>query len=138
VKQRGSAQRAKSRWGYNKLIVDVIRNHRLELRAPALRQGDILFWSAKLSTVGWRPRSRAFREALLVRDYIPSSSRFLQYQTRTRHLTCTICAPPFPTRLCTLSKEAVIARVDNKCASRLISLAAIPPRSISFLWQRLN
>jgi phytanoyl-CoA hydroxylase len=73
---------------YKKLVVDVIRNHKLELRAPALRQGDVLFWSAKTihgSLETTQPRSA---RSSFTAHYIPASSRFLQYQTRIRRLNC--------------------------------------------------
>jgi phytanoyl-CoA hydroxylase len=71
---------------YKQLVVDVIRRHGLECRAPALQQGDALFWAAKtmhgsLATTQPR-RSRSSFTA----HYIPDSSRFLQFQSRIRGL----------------------------------------------------
>src|SRR3546814_4019491 len=69
---------------YKKVLIDVIRNHGLDCRAPALQQGDVLFGSAKtihgsLATTQPR-RSRSSYTA----HYIPAPSRFLQFQSRIR------------------------------------------------------
>jgi phytanoyl-CoA hydroxylase len=71
---------------YKKLAVDVIRRRNLECRAPALGQGDALFWAAKtmhgsLETIEPR-RSRCS----FTGHYIPESSRLLQFQARFRGL----------------------------------------------------
>lgn len=71
---------------YKKVLIDVIRNHGLDCRAPALQQGDVLFWSAKTihgSLATTQPhRSRSSFTA----HYIPQSSRFLQFQSRIKKL----------------------------------------------------
>lgn len=71
---------------YKKLVVDVIREHGLECRAPALRQGDALFWAAKTihGSLGTSQPDRS-RSSFTV-HFIPKSSRFLQFQTRIRPL----------------------------------------------------
>jgi phytanoyl-CoA hydroxylase len=71
---------------YKRLIVDLIREHRLELRAPALQAGDVLFWAAKtihgsLATLG----TTRTRQSLTA-HYIPKSHRFLQLQSRIKPL----------------------------------------------------
>jgi len=73
---------------YKKLVVDVIRNHGLLLRAPALRQGDVLFWSAKTIHGSLETTQPELSRSSFTAHYIPSSSRFLQYQTRVRGLNC--------------------------------------------------
>jgi phytanoyl-CoA hydroxylase len=73
---------------YKKLVVDVIHNHRLECRAPALRQGDVLFWSAKTIHGSLETTQPRFARSSFTAHYIPSSARFLQYQTRIRRLNC--------------------------------------------------
>jgi phytanoyl-CoA hydroxylase len=71
---------------YKEQIVKLIDRLGLECRAPALQQGDILFWSSKTlhgSLETLQPdRSRSSFTA----HYIPDSSRFLQFQSRIRPL----------------------------------------------------
>jgi phytanoyl-CoA hydroxylase len=72
---------------YKSLIIDVIRNHGLEMRAPALQRGDVLFWMAKtihgsLGTLG----TNRTRQSLTA-HYIPRSHRFLQLQSRIKPLS---------------------------------------------------
>jgi phytanoyl-CoA hydroxylase len=72
---------------YKQLIVRLIRERRLELRAPALAAGDVLFWNAKtihgsLATLG----TTSTRQSLTA-HYIPRSNRFLQFQCRIKPLT---------------------------------------------------
>jgi phytanoyl-CoA hydroxylase len=71
---------------YKQLIVKLIRERRLELRAPALAAGDVLFWSAKtihgsLATLGTTNTRQS-----LTAHYIPRSHRFLQLQSRIKPL----------------------------------------------------
>jgi phytanoyl-CoA hydroxylase len=73
---------------YKNLVVDIIHNHRLECRAPALRQGDVLFWSAKTIHGSLETTQPRFSRSSFTAHYIPSSARFLQYQTRIRRLNC--------------------------------------------------
>jgi phytanoyl-CoA hydroxylase len=72
---------------YKQLIVKLIRERRLELRAPALAAGDVLFWNAKtihgsLPTLGTTNTRQS-----LTAHYIPRSHRFLQLQSRIKPLT---------------------------------------------------
>jgi phytanoyl-CoA hydroxylase len=72
---------------YKRLVIDVIRRHGLECRAPALRQGDALFWSAK-TIHGSLPTKQPERSrSSITTHYIPDSSRFLQFQARFRGLS---------------------------------------------------
>lgn len=72
---------------YKRLVLDVIRRHGLECRAPALRQGDALFWSAK-TIHGSLPTMQPERSrSSITTHYIPDSSRFLQFQARFRGLS---------------------------------------------------
>lgn len=71
---------------YKELILSVIRNHNLECRAPALRQGDVLFWAARTihgsleTTQPWASRNS------ITAHFIPASAGFMQYQSRLRTL----------------------------------------------------
>lgn len=71
---------------YKALIVELIDRHGLELRAPALEAGDVLFWRAKtihgsLATL----HTHRTRQSLTA-HYIPESHRFLQLQSRIKPL----------------------------------------------------
>lgn len=71
---------------YKQLILSVIRDHQLECRAPALRKGDVLFWSARTihgsleTTQPWASRNS------ITAHFIPASAGFMQYQSRLRSL----------------------------------------------------
>jgi phytanoyl-CoA hydroxylase len=71
---------------YKALIIDVIREHGLELRAPALAAGDVLLWKAKTihGSLGTRATTRS-RQSLTA-HYIPASHRFLSLQSMIRPL----------------------------------------------------
>lgn len=71
---------------YKTLVLDVIKRHGLECRAPAMRKGDVLFWSSKTihgsleTTRGERSRASFTAHA------IPRSKGFLQFQSREKAL----------------------------------------------------
>jgi len=71
---------------YKALIVEIVKRNGLELRAPALEAGDVLFWSAKTvhGSLGTLQTKRT-RQSLTA-HYIPSSHRFLQLQSRFKPL----------------------------------------------------
>jgi phytanoyl-CoA hydroxylase len=71
---------------YKALIVEIIKRHGLELRAPALEAGDVLFWAAKTvhGSLGTLQTERT-RQSLTA-HYIPKSHRFLQLQSRFKPL----------------------------------------------------
>lgn len=71
---------------YKSLIVEIIKRNSLELRAPALEAGDVLFWSAKTihGSLGTQQTPRT-RQSLTA-HYIPKSHRFLQLQSRFKPL----------------------------------------------------
>jgi phytanoyl-CoA hydroxylase len=71
---------------YKQLIVNVIREHRLELRAPALAAGDVLFWNAKTIHGSLPTRATTHTRQSLTAHYIPRSHRFLQLQSRIKPL----------------------------------------------------
>lgn len=71
---------------YKALIAGIVERNALELRAPALEAGDVLFWSAKtvhgsLCTL----QTQRTRQSLTA-HYIPKSHRFLQLQSRFKPL----------------------------------------------------
>lgn len=71
---------------YKALIVDLIRQHSLEMRAPALRAGDVLFWNAKTIHGSLRTLGTNNTRQSLTAHYIPKSHRFLQLQSRIKPL----------------------------------------------------
>lgn len=71
---------------YKKLIVEIIRDHRLECRAPALQKGDVLFWHARTIHGSLETLQPDFSRSSLTAHFIPSSHRFLQFQSRIKPL----------------------------------------------------
>ncbi len=71
---------------YKNLIVKVIGEQRLELRAPALAAGDVLFWNAKTIHGSLPTRATHNSRQSLTAHYIPRSHRFLQLQSRIKPL----------------------------------------------------
>jgi phytanoyl-CoA hydroxylase len=71
---------------YKALVVEIIKRNGLEMRAPALQAGDVLFWSAKTvhGSLGTLQTQRT-RQSLTA-HYIPKSHRFLQLQSRFKPL----------------------------------------------------
>jgi phytanoyl-CoA hydroxylase len=71
---------------YKTMIVDAIDALGLECRAPALQQGDVLFWSSKTVHGSLETRQPDRSRSSFTAHYIPDSSRFLQFQSRIRGL----------------------------------------------------
>ena len=71
---------------YKKLIVELIRTQRLELRAPALEAGDVLLWNAKTIHGSLPSRGTTNTRQSLTAHYIPRSHRFLSLQSFIRPL----------------------------------------------------
>jgi len=69
---------------YKKLVMDVMQNHQMRVVAPALKKGDVLFWSA--STIhGSLPTSQPDRSRRsFTTHWIPASTELLQFQARVR------------------------------------------------------
>lgn len=86
-KNGGSLDIAFHHQRYKELVIDVIRRHRLQCSAPALRKGDVLLWSSKTihgSLATTEPhRSRASFTA----HYVPRSMGLKQFQARIRPLS---------------------------------------------------
>jgi phytanoyl-CoA hydroxylase len=72
---------------YKALIIDVIRKHGLQMRAPALQRGDVLFWSSKTIHGSLRTQGTTRTRQSLTAHYIPDSHRFLQLQSRLKPLS---------------------------------------------------
>jgi phytanoyl-CoA hydroxylase len=71
---------------YKQLVLDMIRENRLECRAPALRKGDVLLWSSKTVHGSLETREPQRSRASFTAHYIPDSTRLLQFQSRRRKL----------------------------------------------------
>jgi phytanoyl-CoA hydroxylase len=71
---------------YKALVQQVIRAHGLECRAPALCQGDVLFWAAKTIHGSLPTTDPAHSRSSFTAHFIPDTSRFLQYQSRIKPL----------------------------------------------------
>ena len=71
---------------YTDLVRRIIADNRLELRAPALSKGDVLFWNSR-TIHGALPTQDPRRSRIsMTAHYIPDASRFLQYQSRNKPL----------------------------------------------------
>lgn len=71
---------------YKALLLDVIRQHGLHCRAPALQQGDVLFWSSKTIHGSLETTQPKHSRSSFTGHYIPDSARFLQFQSRIKGL----------------------------------------------------
>jgi phytanoyl-CoA hydroxylase len=69
---------------YKNLTVAVIERHNLTLHAPALRQGDVLFWNSKTIHGSLPTTQSEYSRSSFTGHYIPESHRFLQFQSRIR------------------------------------------------------
>ena len=69
---------------YKKLTASLIEDKQLVVAAPALRQGDVLFWNSK-TIHGSLPTSQGqYSRSSFTGHYIPESHRFLQFQSRLK------------------------------------------------------
>lgn len=74
---------------YKALIVEVIRNNALEMRAPALQCGDVLFWNSRTIHGSLRTQGTTRTRQSLTAHYIPRSHRFLSLQSFIKPLNLT-------------------------------------------------
>jgi phytanoyl-CoA hydroxylase len=84
---RGSMSIASNHAGYKQIVIDVIKQHGLECRAPALRKGDVLFWGSKTIHGSMETLQPERSRSSVTAHYIPASTRFMQYQTRVKRLS---------------------------------------------------
>ena len=71
---------------YKSLVLDLIAQHKMELRAPILKRGDVLFWNSRTIHGAFPPQDHAFTRNSYTAHFIPASGKFLQYQCVTREL----------------------------------------------------
>lgn len=82
-RQRHSAENniATAHDAYVRSVVDRLRETGTELRAPALREGDVLFWSSLTIHGSLNSQDRNSRSSITCHA-IPARHRFMQFQTR--------------------------------------------------------
>jgi phytanoyl-CoA hydroxylase len=73
---------------YKRLVIDLIRRLGLTCAAPALEQGDVLFWNSKTIHGSLETLQPKHSRASLTAHYIPESARFLQFQSRIKGSGC--------------------------------------------------
>jgi phytanoyl-CoA hydroxylase len=71
---------------YKQFIIDLIARQGLEMRAPALAAGDVLFWKSKTIHGSLATEGTTNTRQSLTAHYIPKSHRFLQLQSRIKPL----------------------------------------------------
>lgn len=86
VKNGGDFDIAFNHDRYKQLVLNVIKEHGLECRAPALATGDVLFWSSKTMHGSLPTTEPAHSRSSITAHFIPESRPFLQYQRRERAL----------------------------------------------------
>ncbi len=67
---------------YINSVVQKIRNEQLEIRAPALKKGDVLFWNAWTIHGSLDTQDAGFSRSSITCHAIPTKKKFLQHQTR--------------------------------------------------------
>jgi phytanoyl-CoA hydroxylase len=67
---------------YIKKIVEIIKNQNMEIRAPKLNQGDVVFWNARTIHGSLASQGAANSRSSITLHAIPSDSKLLQLQTR--------------------------------------------------------
>lgn len=71
---------------YIRSVVSNIRAMNLEIRAPLLQKGDVLFWNARTIHGSLDSQDALHTRSSITCHAIPDSHRFMQYQTRTMPL----------------------------------------------------
>jgi phytanoyl-CoA hydroxylase len=69
---------------YRKAVVNTIRQNDLELRAPYMAKGDVLFWSSLTVHGSFAPSGRGVSRSSLTAHYLPQEDEMLQFHTRLR------------------------------------------------------
>jgi phytanoyl-CoA hydroxylase len=71
---------------YKNLVLEIIAKFKLSCQAPVLKKGDVLFWSSKTIHGSFETTQPEFSRASFTAHVIPTSTAFLQYQTRIKPL----------------------------------------------------
>lgn len=69
---------------YKALAASLIDSKKFALHAPALRQGDVLFWNSKTFHGSLPTTQPQYSRSSFTAHYIPRSHRFLQFQSRIK------------------------------------------------------
>ena len=80
-KQNKETNIADNHSGYIKKIVDIMKERNMEIRAPILEAGDVLFWHAWTMHGSLKSEDKTSRSSITMHA-IPSSQKFQQFQTR--------------------------------------------------------
>jgi phytanoyl-CoA hydroxylase len=67
---------------YKSLVLNFIQKNKVELRAPDLKRGDVLFWNSKTIHGSHPPRPKPPSRSSFTIHFIPSAAGFLQHQHR--------------------------------------------------------
>lgn len=81
VKNGGDFDVAFNHSKYKSLILDIIKKYGLECRAPAMRRGDVLFWSAKTIHGSLETTQPSYSRCSFTAHFIPETAGFLQFQS---------------------------------------------------------
>jgi len=71
---------------YKKLIINIINKFDLDIVAPALNKGDVLFWSSKTIHGSLATSQQEYSRRSFTGHYIPVRDQFLQWQSRINPL----------------------------------------------------
>lgn len=71
---------AKNHERYKQLVRKTIETESIELHAPALKCGDVLFWNSRTIHGAFRASNAQFTRNSYTAHFIPASSRLMQYQ----------------------------------------------------------
>lgn len=77
---------AENHTAYISSVVDEIRSRALEIRAPALSKGDVLFFNSLTMHGSLKSQDRKYARSSVTCHAIPASRNFLQFQARVMEL----------------------------------------------------
>lgn len=86
AKNSGKFDIAFNHMNYKRHVLDTIHQYKLQCCAPALRKGDVLFWTSKTIHGSLKTLQPKFSRSSLTMHFIPASANFLQFQSRLRKL----------------------------------------------------
>lgn len=70
---------------YRQAVLDSMRRHGMELRAPYLAKGDVIFWNSLTVHGSFAASGRGVSRSSLTAHYLPETDDMLQFHTRVRH-----------------------------------------------------
>lgn len=84
LRNAGALDFATSHDRYKAAVVETMRQHAMEMRAPYMAKGDVLFWSSLTVHGSFAPSGRGVSRASLTAHYLPQEDEMLQFHTRIR------------------------------------------------------